>query len=89
VSDFNILRRIPDGTGFNSSFSPRDRVIVDGDPSLIGIVTSFQFRPSTRGDWNETIEISYTHNGALMVAWVEADRLTIAESRGWKADAPR
>jgi hypothetical protein len=61
---------------FIAPFSPRDRVMIDDDPSLVGTVTSFQFRPCS-GVYQSTIEVSYVHNGAVLTAWIEADRLTL------------
>jgi hypothetical protein len=64
-------------TSFVSQFAPRDRAVIDGDESLIGTVTAFQFRPSSdRSGNNVMVEVSYVHNGEAKVAWVEEDRLT-------------
>jgi hypothetical protein len=51
-------------------------VMIDGDRSLIGVVTSFQFRPGTRGGMNAMVEVSFVHNGDSRAAWIEETRLT-------------
>lgn len=52
-----------------------DRVSIDGDLSLIGCVTSFQFRASGY----ISVEVSYVHNGDSKAAWIEDWRLTKVE----------
>jgi hypothetical protein len=54
-----------------SRWNFRDRVWLDGDESIIGIVTAFQFR-ETR---NPIVEVSWMHNGDAKAAWFEEWRL--------------
>jgi hypothetical protein len=60
---------------FQTDFEPLDKVCIDGDEHLIGLVTSFQFRPTSDGGYNETVEVSYVHNGDCKSAWIERNRL--------------
>ena len=62
-------------TDFKSDLSPWDKVTIDGDNSLVGIVTSFQFRPTSDGGLNPTVGVSYVHNGTPQEAWIERIRL--------------
>lgn len=67
---------------FQSIFEPFDRVIIDEDRSMVGVVTCFQFRPTSDGGTNQVIEVSYVHNGDVKVAWIEMTRLTRVETKG-------
>lgn len=61
---------------FASIWSFRDRVLIDGDTSIVGLVTAFQFR----GDRGEPIvEVSWVHNGDVKTAWFEEWRLKLEE----------
>lgn len=52
----------------------RDQVIVDGDDSIIGIVTAFQFREGRL----PVVAISYFFAGDAKEVWIEEWRLTAA-----------
>lgn len=54
-------------------FDIGDRVLIDGDKDIKGVVTGILFRPS-----NVEIEVSWLHNGSLQTAWVAAFRLASA-----------
>jgi len=54
---------------FLSEFALGDRVYIDKDGSLIGVVTAVQFRTTV-----STVEVSYIHNGDAKTVWVEAWR---------------
>jgi len=60
---------------FESTLSFRDRVWLDGEGSIEGIVTAFCFRETNC----ITIEVSWIHNGEAKSAWFEEWRLTKAE----------
>ena len=62
---------------FRSDFDLFEKVMIDDDRSLIGKVTSFQFRPILDGGYLPTVEVSYIHNGSSQSAWVEAARLKV------------
>ena len=66
---------------FSSDLSPRQKVMIDGDRSLVGVVTSYQFRPVVVGKTIDgayvVIEVSYLHNGEAKTAWIERDRLQV------------
>jgi hypothetical protein len=62
---------------FRSDFDLFDKVMIDDDRSLIGKVTSFQFRPISDGGCSRTVEVSYIHNGSSHSAWVETARLKV------------
>jgi len=55
---------------FESKFRRGDRVVLDGDRSLIMTVTAHTFR-----EHFETVECSYVHNGDSKCAWIEEWRL--------------
>lgn len=52
-----------------------DKVIIDGDTSIKGVVTGFQFR-LTRAP---VVEVSYFHNGEAKAVWIEEWRLDPVE----------
>ena len=56
---------------FETEFALLDRVIVDGDPSLVATITGFAFydRPAE-------VQISYVHNGDIKSAWIIESRLS-------------
>lgn len=56
-----------------------DKVIIDEDPSLVGMITAVQFRPTPTGGVTHVLEVSYVHNGDVKVAWIEPHRLSSAE----------
>ena len=60
---------------FTSIWTFRDRVYLDGDQSIIGMVTGFQFR----GDREPIVEVSWVHNGDAKIAWFEEWRLKKAD----------
>jgi hypothetical protein len=66
---------------FSSDLSPRQKVMIDGDRSLVGVVTSYQFRPVVVGKTIDgayvVIEVSYLHNGEAKTDWIERDRLQV------------
>lgn len=59
----------------SADVAPWSRVTIDGDPTLIGVVTSYQCRPTTDGGWHLMVEVSYVHNGEAKAAWIEHSRL--------------
>lgn len=61
---------------FESKWKYRDRVIIDGDTSIIGVVTGFQFRIGYL-----IVEVSWVHDGAAQTAWLEEWRLQEAPPR--------
>lgn len=69
--------RVP--SSWVSRFKPLQRVAIDGDRTLVGVVTSFQFRPGSGGGYNAMVEVSYVHNGDTKSVWVEETRLTTVE----------
>lgn len=60
-------------TPFIPPFDIGERVIIDGDKDIKGVVIGILFRPS-----NVEIEVSWLHNGTLQTAWVAAFRLASA-----------
>lgn len=60
---------------FQSPFQLGDKVIVDGDPSLIAKVIQVAFRSDIAD-----CEISWVHQGDIKRAWVDNWRLTPASS---------
>jgi hypothetical protein len=56
---------------FETKFSLRQQVVIDGDPSLAALVTCVQFRIAREPIY----EVSWVHNGDLKSAWVEEFRL--------------
>jgi hypothetical protein len=65
-------------TAFTSQWAMRDVVIIDGDDSLRGRITGFQFRDSRS---NPLVAVSYVHNGAAYEVWIEEWRLSRGEER--------
>lgn len=61
-------------TRFESPFDMGQRVVVDGDDSLVGTITAFTFR---FGDYY-VVEVSYVHNGDSKHTDVEPWRLKAA-----------
>lgn len=59
---------------FETTFSLRDRVCVDGDPSLTGVITAVQFREIRAALYG----VSYVLNGDAKEAWFEEWRLSAA-----------
>lgn len=55
-----------------TQFDIRDRVHIDGDTSMTGVITAFQFRETRLPIY----EVSYIHNGGAQAPWVEEWRLT-------------
>ena len=58
-------------TEFRTEFDFGTRVTVDGDASIIGIITAFKYM------WpgEPLVEISYFHNGEQKFALIEESRL--------------
>lgn len=61
---------------FQTKFGFRDKVAIDGDPSLKGFVTAFQCRETRE----PICEVSYVHNGAAVAGWFEEWRLELVEA---------
>jgi hypothetical protein len=61
----------------DSFFKFRDRVIIDGDADLVGVVTGFVFREGGV----TLIEVCWMHNGDSKESRIEEWRLTPAEKR--------
>jgi len=60
---------------FESTWAFRDLVHLDGDTSITGVVTGFQFR----GARDPIIEVSWVHNGDAKAAWFEEWRLSVVK----------
>jgi hypothetical protein len=58
-------------TSFSCQRSFRERVIIDGDTSVVGVITGVQFRMIRE----PLYEVSYMHNGISQAPWVEEWRL--------------
>jgi hypothetical protein len=54
-----------------SNWDFRDRVLIDGDASIVGVVTAFMFRAPNPS----LVEVSWVHNGEAKAAWFEEWRL--------------
>jgi hypothetical protein len=63
-------------THFSSEFAFRDRVLIDGDQSIIGVVSGFAW--STEEGY--TVKVSWMHAGAAQVAWFDSWRLELADN---------
>lgn len=59
----------------STEFDVGDRVVIDGDESLVGRVTGVL----VRGTREPQCEVSYVHCGDVKSAWVEEWRLRRAE----------
>lgn len=53
-----------------------EKVVIDGDRSLVGTVTALQFRPTYTDSVTLLVEVAYVHNGDAKVAWIEPKRLS-------------
>jgi len=53
------------------AFSLAEKVIIDGDKSIIGVVTAVTFRTT-----GTTIEVGWIHNGQANSGWFEEWRLS-------------
>ena len=60
----------------DSRFRFGDRVIVDGDHSLVAVVTSILWKTTSC-----QLEIAWVHGGDLKSAYIDEWRLTAAESK--------
>jgi hypothetical protein len=49
----------------------KERVIIDGDASVVGVISAVQFRLTRE----PLYEVSYMHNGVAQAPWVEEWRL--------------
>lgn len=59
---------------FTSEFKLGDRVLIDGDASIVAVVTAYAWR----GERAE-LEICWFHNGGQQSLWIGEWRLTLAE----------
>lgn len=55
-----------------ANFSIGDRVIIDHDKSILGVITAICIRGQGA---NVTYEVSYMHNGSSHSPWIEEWRL--------------
>jgi hypothetical protein len=55
---------------FESEFNLLDRVTIDGDSSLVAIITGFAFYGS-----RAEVQISYVHSGDIKSVWLIESRL--------------
>lgn len=55
---------------FSSRFSLGERVIIDGDPSMVVRVTGYLWRSVCQ------IEVSWVHCGSINTSWIEEWRLS-------------
>lgn len=53
----------------------KDKVVIDEDRSITGIVTGFQFRVTSQ----PLVEVSWFHNGDAKTGWFEEWRLMTTE----------
>lgn len=60
-----------------SKFDYGDRCYIDHDESVVGVVTSFQFRMSRV---EAVVELSWMHNGDAKSGWFEEWRLVKVEN---------
>jgi hypothetical protein len=58
----------------DTPFSFGARVLIDGDRSVVAVVTGFLWRSTIC-----TIEVSWMNSGAVQTAWLEQWRLSEAE----------
>ena len=70
-------------SAFHTDFNTGERVIVDGDTSLVGIVTAILVRGKDFGGERYTFifqyEVSWFHNGESKTSWIEEYRLSRPE----------
>lgn len=70
----NFMRNKTEGDAtrivHETRFDFKDRVIIDGDDSVIGVVTGFAF---TLGRY--TVEVKWLHNGGAHETWFDEWRL--------------
>jgi hypothetical protein len=59
---------------YKSEFALYDRVIIDGESSIVATVTGFAFYGS-----HADVQISYVHSGDIKTAWIVEKRLTRVE----------
>lgn len=64
-----------DRSRLTSRFELNQHVMIDGDRSMVGVVTGFQFRGFTTPF---TVEVSYFHSGEQKTPWIEEWRLSSA-----------
>lgn len=57
---------------FRTKFNMRDRVCIDGDASIVGVVTGVCWQDGP----GHTVEVSWLHNGQMHKDWVSHWRLT-------------
>jgi len=63
------------GSTFRSARQLGERVVIDGDRSLVATATGFQFRLERA----PLVEVQYIHNGEGKSLWVEEWRLSLAK----------
>jgi hypothetical protein len=56
---------------YKSEFALYDRVIIDGESSIVATVVGFAFYGS-----HADVQISYVHSGDIKTAWIVEKRLT-------------
>ena len=67
----------PDRVEYVAPFALRDRVTIDGDTSIVAVVTAVCWR----SDDGCSIEASWMHAGAIQTAWISPWRLASASAR--------
>jgi len=65
----------PPRSVFHSAFAYGDRVHIDTDKDLIGVVTAFLWRDGE----GHTVEVCWFHNGADHSAWFQPWRLHLVD----------
>lgn len=66
--------KTPPRTRLVSEFAFRDRVQIDSDPSIIGVVSGFAWSTEE----GHTVKVSWMHAGTAQVAWFDSWRLKLA-----------
>lgn len=67
---------MPDeSTAFHSRWSFGQRVYIDSDRDLKGVVTGLCWKDSD----GHTVEVSWMHNGISQAAWIQSWRLSDAQ----------
>lgn len=52
-------------------FSLTEKVLIDGDPSIIGVVIAVMFETT-----GSSVKVSWVHSGAIHREWIDEWRLT-------------
>lgn len=66
---------------FETPFQFGDRDHIDGDASIMAVVTGFSFRPERYLQ----VEASWLSNGCAQSAWMDVGRVTLARARNGAA----